>query len=492
MRFIVRLLGVSALLFGFVGVEQSGGAVVTLQPVADRSADDANHDGTWDTWMPLSDALLAYNGRPSGYDIRTALEFDLSSLPARTIVNSAVLRIRYNGANGWPANTLQFNGYVGDGILTFDDYRSGQQIGPLYPAFGPGGDLFYRVPATEFVQFLIDDGRPFAGFMVRNISWNQTAFFSSRATNASLRPVLVLDYSIAPTIPLGGDARVDEGSEYTLTLGAVVDPGTDPIVAYTINWGDGTSESFTGSPDGVSKTHTYADGPNDYVITVDLTDKHRTFEAAGSKAVTVDNVAPTVNAGPDGAVLKDGAFTSFGYFTDPGVDTWTATVDYGDGSGVQTLALEGKTFSLSHTYADFGTYPVTVSVADKDGGVGSDTTTVAVNYASGGFLPPLSQNIYFALGRTIPVKFQLTDASGSVVTSMSAVHSISVTGPAGTFAPPPAAGSTGWRNNGTQYVYNWQTSKTDAQETYRIVVTLADGSTIAQDIQLVSSAGAAK
>ena len=492
MRFIVRLFGVSALLFGFAGLEQSGAAVVTLQPVADRSADDADFDGVWETWMPLNVSLLAYNGRPRGYDIRTALEFDLSSLPARAIVNSAVFRIRYDGASGWPANTLQFNGYAGDGILTFDDYISGQQIGPLYPAFGPGGDFFYRVPATEFIQSLLEDHERYAGFMVRNISWNQTAFCSSRVANVFLRPVLVVDYTLAPSIPLGGDTRVDEGSEYTLTLGAVVDPGTDPIVAYTINWGDGTSESFTGSPDGVSKTHTYADGPNDYAITVDLTNQHRTFEGAGSKAVTVENVAPTVNAGPDGAVLKDGTFSSFGYFTDPGADTWTATVDYGDGSGVETLALDGKTFSLSHTYASFGTFTVRVSVTDKDGEVGSDTTTVAVNYASGGFLPPLSQNIYFAVGRTIPVKFQLTDASGNVVTSMSAVHSISVTGPAGTFAPPPAAGSTGWRNNGTQYVYTWQTSKTDAQGTYRIVVTLADGSTIAQDIQLVSSAGAAK
>ena len=159
----------------------------------------------------------------------------------------------------------------------------------------------------------------------------------------------------------------------------------------------------------------------------------------------------------------------------------------------QPLTLNtDKTFSFSHAYTNFGSYTVTVTVTDSDGGVGSDTAIVAVNYASSGFLAPLSQNIYFALGRTIPIKFQLTDASGSLITSMSAVESIAVSGLAGTFTPPPAAGSTGWRNDGGQYIYNWQASKTLPQGSYNIMVTLEDGSTIAKDIQLVQSVGAAR
>jgi len=41
-----------------------------------------------------------------------------------------------------------------------------------------------------------------------------------------------------------------------------------------------------------------------------------------------------------------------------------ATVNYGDGSGSQTLSLSGKSFSLSHTYATPGSYTVTVAVSD--------------------------------------------------------------------------------------------------------------------------------
>ena len=68
---------------------------------------------------------------------------------------------------------------------------------------------------------------------------------------------------------------------------------------------------------------------------------------------------------PDPTSVNEGAtFTSSGSFTDPGADTWTATVDYGDGSGDQPLSLgPDKTFTLSHVYADNGRYTVTVTVS---------------------------------------------------------------------------------------------------------------------------------
>jgi len=92
----------------------------------------------------------------------------------------------------------------------------------------------------------------------------------------------------------------------------------------------------------------------------------------GSFDVTVANVSPSVNAGPD-ATLSDTktTFTQAGFFVDPGADTWTATVDYGDGSGSQALTLNpDKTFTLNHSYKKKGTYPVTVQVVDDDGAWG--------------------------------------------------------------------------------------------------------------------------
>src|SRR5581483_12471170 len=101
--------------------------------------------------------------------------------------------------------------------------------------------------------------------------------------------------------------------------------------------------------------------------------------ATATVTVTVSNAAPLVDAGDDAVVDEGGPFGGLGRFSDPGEETWAATVDYGDGSGQQPLALNpDKTFSLSHTYADSGQYTVTVTVADSHGGVGSDTLTVTV------------------------------------------------------------------------------------------------------------------
>jgi PKD domain len=90
------------------------------------------------------------------------------------------------------------------------------------------------------------------------------------------------------------------------------------------------------------------------------------------------NVVPTVQltafTGVEGA-----AAGASGSFTDPDPQQWTATVDYGDGSGQQPLPLAAdKTFQLSHVYDDNGSYLVTVVVKDNAGGSGTGTAAVTI------------------------------------------------------------------------------------------------------------------
>jgi hypothetical protein len=61
----------------------------------------------------------------------------------------------------------------------------------------------------------------------------------------------------SPTIDLSGATAVLEGSVYTLSLGAVTDPGADTVTSYIVHWGDGTSDIYAAPGD---VTHTYADG----------------------------------------------------------------------------------------------------------------------------------------------------------------------------------------------------------------------------------------
>jgi N-acetylneuraminic acid mutarotase len=91
---------------------------------------------------------------------------------------------------------------------------------------------------------------------------------------------------------------------------------------------------------------------------------------------------PVVNPISNATLNEGGTYSTSGSFTDnnSNATSWSATVDYGDSSGSQSLTLNSdKTFSLSHLYKDNGTYIVTVSVTDNQGGTGTGTATVTVN-----------------------------------------------------------------------------------------------------------------
>ena len=101
-----------------------------------------------------------------------------------------------------------------------------------------------------------------------------------------------------------------------------------------------------------------------------------------TKSVTIANVAPTVGSFAGGAIIRGERYAASGGFTDPGADSWTATVNYGDGSGAQSLALSGTAFSLAHTYETAGTFTVTVTVQDDEAGSGMRSATVVVASAA--------------------------------------------------------------------------------------------------------------
>jgi hypothetical protein len=82
-----------------------------------------------------------------------------------------------------------------------------------------------------------------------------------------------------------------------------------------------------------------------------------------------------VSAGGDAALREGQTFARGGSFLDEGSGAtgWTATVDYGGGSGEQPLALAaGHSFALAHRYGVAGTYVAKVTVR-ADGGTSGTT-----------------------------------------------------------------------------------------------------------------------
>ena len=162
---------------------------------------------------------------------------------------------------------------------------------------------------------------------------------------------------------------VNEGAMATNT-GTFGDTDLDDLVAITASVGIITQAA------GGSWTWSYTptEGPGgSQIVTITAT------EAGGASAtttfgLTVNNVAPVVEAGAD-QDADEGQEVSFtGSFSDVGLaDTHTVVWSFGDGG-----AASG-TLMPTHLYADNGSYIVTLTATDDDGATTTASLTVAVN-----------------------------------------------------------------------------------------------------------------
>jgi len=176
-----------------------------------------------------------------------------------------------------------------------------------------------------------------------------------------------------PLAAIAGPAALNEGDSATFSASASIDPnGT--IVSYEWSFSDGATAS------GVDATRTFAqDGL--YVVTLTVTDNDGLTDTA-SISVVVANVVPTAAAIADATVIAGGTYTVAGTFADPGADTWTVTVDFGDGSAPAQAIVSSREFSLGHVYPAAGTFTVTVTVADDDASSSATHTVTVISPAA--------------------------------------------------------------------------------------------------------------
>ena len=175
------------------------------------------------------------------------------------------------------------------------------------------------------------------------------------------RTITVL--SSKPTAVVNGPYIAAEGTAIAMSAAASTDPNGEALT-FAWTFGDG------GTGTGATVSHTYTQNGT-YTVRV-ITTNPRGFADTATTTATISNVAPVFAAATGATINPRDTYTGSGSFTDPGSDTFTATVNYGDGSGVTPLPLTGKTFSLSHQYLIPGTYTITVAVSD---GVATTTQT---------------------------------------------------------------------------------------------------------------------
>ncbi len=181
----------------------------------------------------------------------------------------------------------------------------------------------------------------------------------------------------SPAVTVASSATVKEG-ESLVSNGSFSDPDSSSWSA-TADYGDGSgSQSLTLNGSQFSLNHTYGDDGS-YSVAVTVTDNNGDA-GVGVLNVTVSNVAPVLQLPSNIVIDNDYTYQSSGSFTDPGNDTWSGTINYGDGSGAQQLALNGNDFTLNHDYADYGVYLVNVTISDDDGATTVGSLSVQIRH----------------------------------------------------------------------------------------------------------------
>ncbi|MFO0937166.1 MAG: PKD domain-containing protein [Gemmataceae bacterium] len=225
-----------------------------------------------------------------------------------------------------------------------------------------------------------------------------------------------------PVARAGGPYSVAEGSTVKLSAADSFDFNqSSNSLNYAWDFdGDGIyGEASTpfGDERGVSPSFRAAklDCPTNRTVKVRVTDAYGASDVA-TAVINVTNVAPVVSpltlSAP--AIDENGVLTVNGSFSDPGVaDSHTITFVWGDGSPntVLTPSVGTRSFTATHRYLDNptgqpnGQFPISVTIADDDGGNGTANAAVTVRNVA-----PLNLAIS---GRTVSVPGLATPFTGT-------------------------------------------------------------------------------
>lgn len=355
------------------------------------------HSGTGDTWA------LSTTNPHSG--LQSWHADDLSTVSDQRLVSPGVLLPA--GQNpvtlkfwNWQHMETRTGGCYDGGILevTTDGGSTWTQLTSpnllTDPYDGPISASFSN-PLANLNAWCGNNPQPYLNSIVDISSYaGQTVQFRFRlgSDNSVSRPGWNIDdVSVQSCVPNAAPGfvsvnvtpgSINENDGTTLT-GLITDPDPTDTHNLQVNWGDGTVTQTLPILDvGVfsfSVTHQYLDdNPTGTTsdlnpIKIMLSDNfaHSVYTAT---QVTVNNVTPLVNVGPDLQSNLNVLVQFNGTFTDPGTqDTHNIVWDFSDGTIIT------GTLTPQHAFSSAGPHTVTLTVTDDDTGVGSDSLVVQVN-----------------------------------------------------------------------------------------------------------------
>ena len=396
-----------------VGHESTASQVVTFNDVAPTANAGGNQSGNEGTGVALHGT-----GNNSAGDAITGYAWDLDN----------------NGTFETPGQDVSFNpdlpgNYTVNLRVTDDDGQTAVNsanitINNVAPTANAGGNQSGNEGTGVSLH---GSGTTAPGDAIISYAWDldNNGTFETSGQDVSFNPDLPASYTvklqvtdddgetaidsavitindITPTANAGGNQTGNEGTGVSLHGSGTTAPG-DAIVAYA--WDLDNNGSFETSGQDVSFN---PDLPGSYTVNLRVTDDDGET-AVNSASITINDITPTANAGPNQTTTTNTQVNFSGSGTTaPGDAITTYAWDFNyDGTNFNTAATGANT---SHTYSTAGNYTVALRVTDDDGESAISTCTVTVNNPPPSNTPPSNASI---AGQSNAVRQQTITFTGS-------------------------------------------------------------------------------
>jgi parallel beta-helix repeat protein len=302
-----------------------------------------------------------------------------------TAVGAAVITDAPLSASGVAVAATEGAAFSG-AVATFTDANPFATAGDFTATitWGDGSSSAGTVSAGGSGGFVVTGGHTYAeeGSYAVHVTINDAGGSTTSADSSA-------SVADAPLTAAGTSISATEGAAFGGVVATFADANPFATVgefSATITWGDGSLSSGSVSADGggfvVTGSHTYVEEGR-YAVHVTVNDVGGSSASAVTTVTVAD--APLTAAGAAVAAVEGAAFSGVvATFTDANpnaaVGDFSTVIRWGDGTtsgGSVTLAAGIFSVTGTHTYAEEGSYAISVTIAD----VGGSTATVGSSAA---------------------------------------------------------------------------------------------------------------
>jgi hypothetical protein len=337
--------------------------------------------------IPLSATTVLHGNDPTTFPGDTLL-FDPSALDYTPIAPNQNAGTIQAVDNSNPANPVHF------GLVTYDTFEAVSVIHPPVITLGTfssteGGGVTLTAsvsspgnPLSGPVQWDIQGngsfgdvtgstvtltGQQLADFGLGEGGTYQIGVLATNAFGSAEAFTKLVIADVAPAVTVSGPNSVLVGTPYRVAF-AASDPDHDPITQWTVNWGDGTTDTFGAGTQ--NATHVYTDPGTPSIVVGALDDELTSQVFSAPKQITVGVNPSQVSAGGPYTIAEGGTLSLAAIAVgNPVSYSWNLNGDgFGDATGQNATLTWAQLEALpNRPIQDNGAFNVVVRAAYANG-----------------------------------------------------------------------------------------------------------------------------